>query len=412
MTSEPMPVTPAEPTDPAFASVAAGSPGDAASSSAEPTMTRPRQGRLGVLSRVSVAGIVAVGVKELRGRMRGRRAFAFLTFYLTVLTGFAWMIETLQERSYSTSIGSGYQGAQIGQSIFIALLLLETLLVTLLAPAYTASAISLEREKQTLDLLAVTPISSLAIVLGKLLSALTFVVLLIVSSIPLTAIVFVFGGVGPDDVVRGYVVLLVTAFGLGALGLFCSALVRRTQAATIITYFLLLGLTLGTAFVFVFWQSVGRDEFGIQRSQPPEALLWLNPFVSQTDVICGTLGGFSGTGACDFVGQLSGQSSVGAAGGPDTQVLPAPAIGRAIGGGPVFIKGGKVFAQDGTLLGDAPANVAPPAGLRDTYWPRAALAWIVVSIGLIVLSVQLVSPTRRWHLRLPVRRRAPASAGR
>ena len=38
-------------------------------------------------------------------------------------------------------------------------------------PASTAGAISLEREKQTLDLLVTTPISSLAIVLGKLLSA-------------------------------------------------------------------------------------------------------------------------------------------------------------------------------------------------------------------------------------------------
>ena len=50
--------------------------------------------------------------------------------------------------------------------------MLETLLVAFLAPASTAGAISLEREKQTLELLAATPISSLAIVIGKLLSAL------------------------------------------------------------------------------------------------------------------------------------------------------------------------------------------------------------------------------------------------
>ena len=46
--------------------------------------------------------------------------------------------------------------------------MLETLQVVFLAPALTAGAISLEREKQTLDLLVVTPISSLAIVIGKL----------------------------------------------------------------------------------------------------------------------------------------------------------------------------------------------------------------------------------------------------
>jgi ABC-type transport system involved in multi-copper enzyme maturation permease subunit len=387
MTATPEPTEPlAASTDPLAASIqAAGGPVEpVATAQVVPARSRPRLGR------PSFAGIVAVCVKELRGRMRGRRAFIFLTFYLSVLTAFAWMIETLQERSFGNSIGVGFQGTQIGQSIFIALLLLETLLVTILAPAYTASAISLEREKQTLDLLAVTPISSLSIVLGKLVSALTFVFLLIVSSIPLTAIVFVFGGVGPDDVVRGYLVLLVTALGLGSLGLFCSALVRRTQAATIITYFCVLALTLGTAFLFFFWNSVGRDDFGIRRSQPPEALLWLNPFVSQADVICGTVGGFSGGGTCDFVGQLTGTPTVAqdGFGGAVAVPLPAPAIpGKVVGGV-------GVAAPDPSLV------AAPAVGLRDTFWPHAAIAWIVVSIGLILLSVQLVMPTRRWHIRL------------
>ena len=46
-------------------------------------------------------------------------------------------------------------------------------------------------------MLAATPITSLAIVIGKLLSALIYVWLLIAASIPLTAVVFVFGGVAP-----------------------------------------------------------------------------------------------------------------------------------------------------------------------------------------------------------------------
>ncbi len=38
---------------------------------------------------------------------------------------------------------------------------------------------------------------------------------------------------------------------------------------------------------------------------------------------------------------------------------------------------------------------------RDSYWPRAAIAMAVTSLILIVLSVQLVSPTRRWRIRGP-----------
>ena len=183
----------------------------------EMTLPPPRRrrwrGPLAGLARTG-GGIGAVGVKELRGRMRGRRAFVILTLYLLLLGGFAWMVELILERNISSGFGqSTYAGASIGQGIFAALLMLETLQVAFLAPAATAGAISLEREKRTLELLVVTPISSIAIVLGKLLSALVYVWLLIAASIPLTAVVFVYGGVAPDDVLRGYLVLIVTALG-------------------------------------------------------------------------------------------------------------------------------------------------------------------------------------------------------
>ena len=93
---------------------------------------------------------------------------------------------------------SAFAGAAIGQGIFAALLMLMTLQVVFLAPSSTSGSISLEREKQTLELLIATPISSLAIVVGKLLSALVYVFLLIAASLPLMAVVFVYcGGVGP-----------------------------------------------------------------------------------------------------------------------------------------------------------------------------------------------------------------------
>ncbi len=357
--------------------------------------------RLGRLAVAAFGGIAAVGVKELRGRMRGRRAFVILTIYLLLLAGFTWMIDAIQERNAQVQAGFGaatFASPQIGQSIFTALLILETLLVLFLAPAFTAGAISLEREKQTLDLLAVTPISSLAIVLGKLLSALTFVFLLIVASIPLTAIVFTFGGVGPDDVVRAYVVLLVTALGLGSVGLFFSALMRRTQAATIVTYFTVLAMTLGATFVWIFWTTMtgfdqGRapiegDLSGPAFSRnPPEAILWFNPFVADADVICGTETGF-GT-FCGIVAGVTGRPLFGV-GGAVPQ--PAPAV--------LEQRGGFGFG------GPEPQQLALN---RDSYWPRASAAWIALSAVLILLSVQLVSPTRRWRLRrvrVPRRRRS------
>ena len=279
--------------------------------------------------RSGLNGVIAVGVKELRGRMRGRRAFVILTLYLLFLAGFAWAWELISERTYANS-GALYGGSAafasslIGQEIFGALMIVETLLVVFLAPAFTAGAISLEREKQTLDMLTATPISSLAIVIGKLVSALTYVFILIVASIPLTAMVFVFGGVGPEEVIRGYIVLFASAIGLGSLGLFISALMQRTQAATVVTFFGVMALTMGTLFIVLFWTRMagvapnqvgfGNQGVGPIKGRPPEALLWFNPFAAQYDVICGASDGYGGW--CSRLAEVTkGAISIGIGGG-------------------------------------------------------------------------------------------------
>ena len=359
------------------------------------------------------SGVVAVGVKELRGRMRGRRAFVILTLYLLFLAGFAWAWQLIAQRTYENS-GSLYGGsaafasALIGQEIFGALLIVETLLVVFLAPAFTAGAISMEREKQTLDMLTATPISSLAIVIGKLFSALTYVFILIVASIPLTAMVFVFGGVGPDEVLRGYVVLIVAAIGLGSLGLFISAVMQRTQAATVVTFFGVLGLTMGTIFAVLFWttmagvapnQPVFRSAgLGPIKGRPPEQILWFNPFAAQYDVICGASDGYGGW--CSRLAEMTnGAISIGIGGGA-TGGTTTP-IDPGIGG----IEPG--VAVDGKVIVNDVAPVQPFGIRRDTFWPRSVAAWLVLSTVLVLASVQLVSPTRRWRpgfLRRSVRR--------
>jgi len=348
----------------------------------------------------TAGGIGAVGVKELRGRMRGRRAFVILTIYLLLLGGFAWMVELIMERTYSYGFGGNgtYATAAIGQGIFAALLMLETLQVAFLAPSSTAGAISLEREKQTLELLVVTPITSLAIVLGKLLSALVYVWLLIAASIPLTAVVFVYGGVAPEDVLRGYLVLIVTALGLGSFGLFCSSLVRRTQAATAITIFGVLVMTIGSVFVLIFWQAMATADNGAGsgpiKGGPPQAIAYLNPFLAQVDVLCGTE--TSSGGWCSIENSLlQGQNNGVVQEGP----VPLPAVDAIRPGG------GVVMVPE---IGLAPVEVPPFGVARDAFWPRSVIAWTVLSLVFLLLTVQFVSPTRRWHLRRGRRDRATA----
>src|SRR4029079_13288381 len=257
--------------------------------------------------------------RVLPGGMRGGSSVIVLTIHVLVLTLLAWMFLRLNEESVANLGGFGgqstYASAAVGRGIFIGLMMLQTLMVAVLAPAATAGAISSEREHQTLELLAVTPISSLAIVLGKLLSALAWVFVLILASIPVTALVFVFGGVAPDDMLRAYVVLFATVIGLGSVGIFFSALTRRTGASTGLTFVVTLVMVVGSIFLWIFLSNTSEDSSTGLRRQPPEALLYLNPFVAQADVACGTEeGGFGNScniisgivGAPDKLGPITG----------------------------------------------------------------------------------------------------------
>ena len=354
------------------------------------------------------SGISAIIVKELRGRMRGRRAFIVVTIHVLLLAVFAWMLLRLQEESFRSMSSFGgqatYASANIGRGIFLGLLMLQTLMVAVLAPAATAGAISSEREHQTLDLLAVTPISSLAIVLGKLFSALAWVFILILSSIPITALVFVFGGVAPDDVIRGYAVLFATVIGLGSVGIFFSALTRRTGASTGLTFVTTLALVIGSFFVWVFMTGTGEvSENGLRR-QPPEAILYLNPFVAQADVICGTEDGAFG-GTCGLISTIV-QTPQDDLFPPDVvpaQPEPMPGVKEPAGvefdvndrsGVPFVGRGGGIIDADVAALAAADS-------FRDRFWPKTVLSFLFLALVLTLASVQYVTPTRRWRPSLP-----------
>ena len=78
--------------------------------------------------------------------------------------------------------------------------------------------------------------SSLWIVLGKLLSSLSYVFLLMLAALPLFSLVFLFGGVSPGQVVLAFVISLASALTLGTIGVFISVLIRRGQIATVLSY--------------------------------------------------------------------------------------------------------------------------------------------------------------------------------
>jgi ABC-type transport system involved in multi-copper enzyme maturation permease subunit len=196
--------------------------------------------------RSAVGGLLSnpVTVKELRGRMRGRRAFAVLTLYLLILSG----LITVVYLAYSGNVGGpGSNAARtVGKGLFAAVLAVQVFLVAFIGPAFTAGAISGERERQTFDLLRTTLLSAESFVLGKLISALSYVFLLVLVSIPLQSIAFLLGGLSLTELVISQLLILVAAVAYALYGLWCSAAMRSTLAATVTTFAGMLFITFGT----------------------------------------------------------------------------------------------------------------------------------------------------------------------
>lgn len=359
------------------------------------------------------SSVATIMIKELRSRFRGRLAFVILTVYVALLALIAYGIYSVVAPEARTAaqfdggpFGTTFANASatIGQAIFALLSMFQLLLVCFIAPAFTAGAISLEREKQTLDLLVTTPMRPGGIVVGKLLAALAFVGLMILAALPISALVLMYGGVSVDDLVRQQVVLLVTALGLGAIGLFWSALVKRTQAATVLTYASVLALTVGTALIFIFWSETATRSSGNEFAEPrpgPEQLLWVNPAIAMIEVVANTeitYGDFSKIMQRVHGGVTSTQICEGDV-CFNSKPMPVDFVGPR---GGVFMDGGAAFGV-AVDLGECPPNARcaapPPDGavfdpqpLTGHFWPRFAITFAGLSVLLTLASMRLVVP--------------------
>ena len=224
-----------------------------------------------------------VVLKELRGRMRGARAFIVLTIYLGLLGAFSSLIYVAVSES-ATHVSGQVNVGEIGRTLFGGVVAIEMLLVSFIAPAFTSGAISGEREHQTYDLLRTTLLPSQTLVWGKLVSALSFVMLLLLAAIPLQSIAFFFGGVAETEVILSFVILTVTALLFSTIGLYFSARSRRTLSASVLTYAMAAFIMFGLPIVLgsLLW-IIEPSLDNIQSTQAEKALILALGFIVSTN---------------------------------------------------------------------------------------------------------------------------------
>ncbi len=215
-----------------------------------------------------------VVLRDLRARMRGRRAYWHIAFYL-------FLLGTLAIAGYSSSMGDAGQGNQSDtvdiqgrlQGFYYFIFMSIAALVCLMAPAITAVAITSERQRLTLDLLVSTPMTAGKMLVGKLISSFAFLALLLALSLPASALCVIVGGATFADVLRIYAVLAVDGMVLAAVGLCFSCIARTNTAAIVSTYVVCTALLIAT------YSAGGIDLAGAAaRGGPSSAIAALNPF--------------------------------------------------------------------------------------------------------------------------------------
>jgi len=221
-----------------------------------------------------------VVTKELRGRMRGARTYWLLFGYLLLLSLILFFSYLGWWNSHSNAMDTGgaTEGFTVGRMFFKILFYSQAVMIALITPALTAGAISIEREQRTFEMLRSTTLRPPSIVWGKLASSVSFVVLLLTSSLPLLSLCFLLGGVSPGEVFFAYLLLIGDAFLFGAIGLCWSAYAANTATATVLSYATLIFFFLAT----IVPAAPAIEEFGRQQSY---GLCALNPIGAVTGAV-------------------------------------------------------------------------------------------------------------------------------
>ena len=329
--------------------------------------------------------------KEYRSRMRTWRSPLTITIHVLILGAVGWAVFSVI--SATMNFSGGFSPGSMGITIFTFLVLFQVALLSFITPALTAGAISGERERQTIDLLFVTPLAPFSIIWGKLLASMSFVVLLLVLSVPIFSLVFLFGGIELDQVLAAFALTGVTAMTLGFLGVAFSTLFRRTLAATVASYGAAFVLLVGSpAFGLIF-----PTEYGVSTNVPaPPAVSVISPVVPL--VVLAYNSPLPGYGVRPTA-TLQQQVSKGLANGG----YCAPTVN----GGVVCNSNGSTFLN---VQGAKSSGGALPSGLFANwqYWQASIVMQLVICAAALAISALLLPPIRRFR----IRRRAvvPATA--
>lgn len=215
--------------------------------------------------------------KEFKLRFRSFKSYLGILFYLLALAIVIVGFVTIQ----SLTSSFGFFKPDQSRLMFMMLAMMQLALILFITPGLTAGVISSERERQTLNIMLTTTQSSASIILSKLISSISYLLLLIVASLPLYSFVFLYGGISPVQVFVTITFYIFTIFAFGSIGVLFSTLLRKTIVSMVTSYGITLFLAGGTAFLTLLLMQFGVNYVtGTPTSTPwPYFTAMLNPAI-------------------------------------------------------------------------------------------------------------------------------------
>lgn len=190
----------------------------------------------------------AICKKEVQLLVRNKKnAIGLLLFNLVLSAVTLFVFRILFEQKQIVT----YADCSQMLKLYVLIMAVEMCMIAFIVPAITAGTISGEKEKQTLDILFTTSMSSREVVLGKIMSVICVVMLYVVSAFPVLFVVFAIGGVKIWYVIKTMCYIFVFSVYFGSFGIFFSSVFKKSVVATIWTYGAILFVTVGVHFITV-----------------------------------------------------------------------------------------------------------------------------------------------------------------
>ncbi len=177
--------------------------------------------------------------KELRVSSRRRRNYALRVLYIVLLGAFVTVVWLSVVRYQGSVAYMQSRMASAGKEIIATVVFYQFIITQILAIIMLSTAISDEVYHRTLGLLMTTPITSIQVVMGKVLSKLLQLILLLAITLPILAIVRLFGGVSGSYLLSSFCITLTGAIFAGSVSLLSSVNNRKAYAVIIRTAFIL-----------------------------------------------------------------------------------------------------------------------------------------------------------------------------